>query len=153
MEPIIATFSITEAPDSFTPPAPHDALFAAAVGLMRGVTVLAAATPSESAWALALVSGHILECSLKAFLSKEGLSEVELKTLGHNLSKLWARAVENGLPISTSPPDWAMTLNQLHGSPFMLRYPLGLNGLVFPNAQEVTSGLQNIIDKIREKIG
>jgi hypothetical protein len=49
----------------------------------------------------ALLSGHILECSLKAFLSKAGLTERELKKidLRHNLLELWARAAAMGLPV------------------------------------------------------
>ena len=43
MEPIIASVSITEPPDSFGPGATHDAYLSAATGLMRGATVLAAA--------------------------------------------------------------------------------------------------------------
>lgn len=69
---------------------------------MRGAMVLAAASPSEFALALALLSGHILECSLKAFLSKAGLTERDLKKVGHNLSKLWELSVTKGLPISTA---------------------------------------------------
>ena len=105
------------------------------------------------AWALALVSGHVLECSLKAFLSKAGLTEPELKEVGHNLSELWARAVRKGLPINATPPDWAETLNRLHDKPYILRYPMGLHGLVLLNAQQTTSDLQHIIDTVRQKIG
>jgi hypothetical protein len=94
MEPISATFSINEAPDNFGLGPIHDAFLSAATGLMRGATVLAAAPPSESAWAFALVSGQILECSLKAFLAKKTkFAEEELKNkFGHKLSKLWAEA-------------------------------------------------------------
>ena len=153
MEPITATFSVTEEPDSIAPVAPHEAFFVVAVGLMRGAMVLVAAPLSESAWALALISGHILECSLKAFLSKAGLTEQELaRVVGHNLSDLWARAVEKGLPINAAPPDWAETLMKLHERPYILRYPMGLHGLVLPNAEQTTSGLQHIIDTVRQKI-
>jgi len=133
MEPITATFSVTEEPDSVAPVAPREAFLAVAVGLVRGAMVLAAAPPSESAWALALVSGHILECSLKAFLSKAGLTEPELKEVGHNLSELWARAVRKGLPISATPPDWTETLNRLHDKPYILRYPMGLHAHESPH--------------------
>jgi hypothetical protein len=68
---------------------------------MRGATALAAAPPPESAWAFALVSGQILECSLKAFLSKAGQTQERLKQQGvrHNLSALWKAAANQGLPI------------------------------------------------------
>ena len=150
MKPITATISVTEEPDSVAPVATHQAFLAAAVGLMPGAMVLAAASPSESAWALALVSGQILECSLKAFLSKAGLTEPELKKDGHNLSALWKLAATKGLPISATPPDWAGSLNSLHANPYNLRYPMGLHGLVLPNAQQTTSELGHLIETVRQ---
>ena len=153
MDPITATISITEEADSVAPVAPHEAFLAAAVGLMRGAMVLAAASPSESAPALALLSGQILECSLKAFLSKAGLTEPELKKVGHNLSALWALAATKGLPISATPPDWAGTLNSLHDYPYNLRYPMGLHGLVLSNAQQTTLELGHLIETVRQTIG
>jgi hypothetical protein len=126
---------------------------------MRGAIVLAAAPPSESAWAFALVSGQILESSLKAFLAK---ARPELDWLDwkkknefrhHDLSKLWKQAATEGLPISAAPPDWAETLNGLHAKPYYIRYPMGLHGLVLLNAQQTTSELQHIIGTVRQKIG
>jgi hypothetical protein len=154
MEPTTGPFSVTEEPDSVGPVAPHEAFLTVAVGLMPGATVLAAAPPPESAMALALVSGQILECSLKAFLSKCGLDEEKLKrTFGHNLLDLWRESVTKGLRISATPPHWAETLNSLHyslrNSP-TLRYPMGLNVLLLPNAQETTSELRNLIDTVRK---
>jgi hypothetical protein len=153
MEPITWSISATEQPDSVAPVAPHEAFLVVAVGLMRGATVLAAAPLSESAMALALLSGHILECSLKAFLSKAGLTEPELKTIGHNLSALWELAATKGLPIGATPPEWAGTLNGLHDKPYYLRYPMGLHGLVLPNAQQMASELKNLIETVRRTIG
>jgi hypothetical protein len=71
MEPNELSFSIKEAQDNFGLGPIHDAFLTAATELMRGATVLAAAPPSESKWAFALVAGQILECSLKAFLAKK----------------------------------------------------------------------------------
>jgi len=105
--------------------------------------------------ALALLSGQILECSLKAFLSKAGLAEHELtrkKDVRHNLLELWALAVRKGLCITATPPQWAETLNRLHDYPYHLRYPMGLNGLVLPNPQQTTSELEHLIDTVRQTI-
>jgi len=91
---------------------------------MRGAKVLAAAPLSESAMALALLSGQILECSLKAFLSKAGVSVNELKDkqhFGHNLLKLWEIASTKGLRISATPPDWVETRPWRRGAPFSAR--------------------------------
>jgi hypothetical protein len=153
MKPITVTISVTEEQDSVAPVAPHEAYLAAAVGLMRGAMLLADAPPSDSALAFALLSGQILECSLKAFLSKAGVKERELKqpVLRHNLSALWKLAATKGLPISAIPPDWAGILNGLH-DPYYLRYPKGLHGLVLPNAQQTTSELGRLIENVRQRI-
>jgi hypothetical protein len=155
MEPIATTFSIRDAQDSVAPVAPHGAFLSAAVGLMRGAKVLAAAPPSESEWALALLSGQILECSLKAFLSKAGLTEKELTgiSIRHNLTELWKQAAAKGLPVSPAPPDWIEALNRLHGSPYHLRYPMGLHGLVLPNAQQTISELAHLVDAVHRSVG
>jgi hypothetical protein len=112
MEPNELSFSIKEAQDNFGLGPIHDAFLTAATELMRGATVLAAAPPSESKWAFALVAGQILECSLKAFLAKKtGLPENELRRkFGHDLSELWAQAANLDLPIGDMP-QWAETLN------------------------------------------
>ena len=59
MEPNELSFSIKEAQDNFGLGPIHDAFLTAATELMRGATVLAAAPPSESKWAFALVSGEV----------------------------------------------------------------------------------------------
>jgi hypothetical protein len=51
------------------------------------------------------------------------------------------------------PPDWAGTLNSLHDYPYNLRYPMGLHGLVLPNAQQTTSELGHLIETVRQTIG
>lgn len=153
MEPISGSFSVTEQPDSFGLGAAHDAYLVTATGLMPGATLLAAAPPSESAMAFALVSGQILECSLKAFLSKAGVPEDDLRNereIRHNLSWLWAEAARRGLPIVDTPPQWVETLNSLHGHPYHLRYPKALNVLVLTNAQQTESALRTLIDKVRK---
>jgi hypothetical protein len=153
MEPttVSASISITEPPDCFGPGPVHDAYLATATGLMRGATVLAVAPPSESAWAFALVSGQVLECSLKAFLSKDGATEKDLRDVGHNLSELWARAVKKRLAIGDMP-QWAERLNSLHDRPYYLRYPGGLNVLVLTDAQQTESELRNLIDTVRKRM-
>jgi hypothetical protein len=156
MEPIITSFLIMEQPDNFGPGPIHDAYLSAATGLMGGATVLAAAPPSEGAWAFALVSGQILECSLKAFLSKAGVTQEDLRNkFRHNLSKLWAEAADQGLPIGDMP-QWAETLNSLHyrtsldDPPYPVRYPEGLNVLVLTDAQQTETALRNLIDTVRK---
>ena len=148
MEANRASFAVSDAQDTFGPGAIHDSYLTTAVGLMRGATVLAASPPDESGWAFALVSGQILECSLKAFLSKLGQTGLN----GHDLAKLWARAAGRGLPIGDMP-QWAKTLNSLHGPPnYHVRYPDKLNGLIFPEPHETEAALRNIIDTVRKAL-
>jgi hypothetical protein len=82
---------------------------------------------------------------------KAGLTEKELSgiRIRHNLSELWAKAANLGLPIGDMP-QWAKTLNSLHEFPYHLRYPTRVNVLVFPNAHETESELWNLIDTVRK---
>jgi hypothetical protein len=154
MQPITGSISIKEQPDTVASVTDHEAYFAAAQALMPGARLLADALPSGSAAALTLLSGHILEGLLKAFLSKVGVTAKELKKncLRHNLSALWQRAEMLGLPIG-SIPGWAGTLNGLYDDPYSLRYPMGLNGLVLPDAQLMMSELATLLGRVRERIG
>jgi hypothetical protein len=151
MDPNSLSFSIRDAQDNFRPGATHALYLAAATALMRGATVLAAAPPDESGWAFALVSGQILECSLKAFLLKAGVPEKELKKkeVRHNLSELWARAAGLSLPIGHAP-QWVDHLNGLHDFPYCLRYPEGLNALVLTDAHQTQSDLRNLINTVEK---
>jgi hypothetical protein len=153
MEPITGFISIEERPDTVASVTVHEAYFAAAQALMPGARLLADALPSGSAAALTLLSGQILEGLLKAFLSTVGVKTKELKEkpLGHNLAALWQRAETLGLPIG-SMPGWAGTLNGLHDGPYYLRYPMGLNGLVLPDVQLMTSELMTLLERVRERI-
>jgi hypothetical protein len=150
MEPNWLSFSITDAQDNFRPGPIHDTYLAAATGLMRGATVLATAPQSESGWAFALVAGQILECALKAFLLKAGVTEKALKKRGvrHSLSKLWAEAAHRSLPIGDLP-QWADRLSGLHDFPYYLRYPAGLNVLALTDARLTEAETPKSIDIVR----
>jgi hypothetical protein len=152
MEPILASFSITDAQDNFGRGTLHHAYLTTATGLMPGATVLAAAPP-ESAWAFALIAGQILECSLKAFLSKDGVPEKVLQSsFRHDLSALWVEAINRRLPIGAMP-QWAETLHSLHSGPhFHVRYPETLNALVFPDPRLTESELRNLVHTVRKAL-
>jgi hypothetical protein len=97
-----------------------------------------------------LVSGHVLECLLKAYLAKRGVSEADLKkpALRHDLAELWRRAGSRGLAISSSPPSWVEQLSGLHNQPFNLRYPMRFHGLVLPGCEPMVSELRALLELV-----
>jgi hypothetical protein len=119
---------------------------------MPGVKVLAAASPPP-ALALALVAAHVLECLLKAYLSRGG-SDTGLKdeNVRHDLNALWAKAFAQGLRVPESPPNWADCLSGLHKSPYYLRYSIGVHGIVSPGAEPMTSELAALLEVVREQL-
>ncbi|WP_375738289.1 hypothetical protein [Pseudomonas boanensis] len=121
MEPITGSSNVTLDPVRNAPATPPHTYLGVAESMIPGVKVLADAPPA-CAPALALVAAHVLECLLKAYLSRDG-SDDGLKTLKenairHNLEKLWAMAHSQGLQISEQPPDWVVTLSRLHKNPY-----------------------------------
>jgi HEPN domain-containing protein len=117
---------------------------------MRGVLRLG--TQPDMAIPNCFLAGQVLECLLKAYLSKKGTTEKELTKMGHKIQVLWEKSVQNGLPITSNLPQWAEDLNRLHTSPYNLRYPLTVNGLVLPDMQTMTSELEALLATIREDI-
>ncbi len=152
MKPIIGTVSVTTHPDTIAPPTPPHSYFGVAQQLMPGVKVLAGASPSP-ALVLALVAAHVLECLLKAYLSKDG-SDVAVKGLNvrHNLNALWAMAFAQGLRIPELPPSWVNCLSDLHKSPYYLRYSTGVHGIVSPGAEPMTSELAALLEVVRDQL-
>jgi len=152
MEPITGTASITLSPVTIVPAAPPHTYLGVAESMMPGVKVLAAASPFP-ALALALVAAHVLECLLKAYLSRHG-SDDALKNpdVRHDLEALWAMAFEQGLRIPRSPPDWVACLSGLHKSPYYLRYSTGVHGIVSPGAEPMTSELAALLEIVRAQL-
>lgn len=152
MEPIIGSVSVTLQDDVIAPAAPPHTYFGVAQSMLPGVKALAAASPS-SALAHALVAAHVLECLLKAYLSRHGSdSEVKKPAIRHNLNALWAMAFAEGLGIQQSPPAWVDCLSGLHGSPYYLRYSTGVHGIVSPGAEPMTSELADLLELVRRKL-
>jgi len=125
--------------------------------MMPGVKVLAAASPPP-ALALVLVAAHVLECLLKAYLSRDG-SDAALKNpdVRHDLNALWAMAFAQGLHVPESPPSWADCLSGLHKSPYYLRYSgvrrgTGVHGIVSPGAEPMTSDLAALVEIVRRQL-
>ena len=130
---------------SVGPVSPVQGYLASARGLLPGVQALGQ-TATGVAGARALVAAHVLECILKAYLSHRGVTENDLKDpkRRHNLELLWQEAAGRGLGIDVVPASWCVRLNELHNTPYHLRYPR-VHALVLPAAEPMTSELESIV--------
>jgi len=123
-----------------TPPGPPHTYFGVAQRLLPAIRILA--EPSVSAWAMALLSAHTLECLLKAYLSRDGSDDrLKHQQTRHNLDGLWRQAASEGLAVPADPPDWVVRLSELHNAPYYLRYSTGINGIVTPQPALMASEL------------
>lgn len=153
MEPIIGTISSKQQPISVTPAAPPHTYFGVAQSIMLGVKILSAASPLP-ALPLALLCAHVLECLLKAYLSRDGVDKaVRARKICHDLNALWAMASADGLCVNETPPHWVDNLSGLHKSPFHLRYSTGVHGMVCPSGEPMTSELDDILAIVRGALG
>src|SRR5215475_2860710 len=85
-QPITGSASMTQEAQTIKGVSTEEAFFGVAESLLPGVQLLVN-TPPSPAMPITFLAGHILECLLKAFLSKAGISEEDLcKQFGHDLS-------------------------------------------------------------------
>jgi len=121
--------------------------------LLPAIDVLAKSTDKVTS-GLAMLTAHSLECALKTYLVHKDMPEKQL--LGHNkrhnLEWLWQEAVTLKLSIEDQPPHWCTTLNSLHNKPYHLRYPTGVNALVFPAANSMILGLKSVIAAVTKEL-
>jgi hypothetical protein len=150
MDPITANGSVVLS-TSVAPVTPAAAFLGAAESLLSGVEPLAGHL-SRTAWALTFLAGQIVECSLKAYVAKRGVPEAQLKhhSVRHNLLKLWSRAVSEGLSFTPCQPIWLQRLSELHDGPYVIRYPMGLNGVVLPHCVEMAHDLPLLVRAVRD---
>ncbi len=152
MEPITGTGSLTAQGASTAPAAPPHTYFGVAQSMMPGVKVLSTASPS-SPLALSLVAAHVLECLLKAYLSRNGAdAALKNRDVRHNLNALWVMAFAQGLRVAESPPAWVDCLSGLHDSPYYLRYSTDIHGIVSPDAEPMTSELASLLEIVRAQL-
>lgn len=118
-----------------------------------GATALAAAKKSETI-SIAFLAAQSVECSLKAFLSRDG-EDKRLKAdqkLRHNLCALWTLASSEGLGIPSEPPSWLNKLGDLHASPYHLRYSVGVHGIVVPDIDTMVIEMNNLLKLVGENL-
>ncbi len=107
MEPIRGTASIKLDPVTIAPASPPHTYFGVAESMMSGVNALAAASP-PSLLALALVAAHVLECLLKAYLSRNGSDAPLKKQLSATISMPCGPWLSRRVSKSSRhhPPGW-----------------------------------------------
>ncbi len=134
------------------PAAPPYTYLGIARNMIGGVKILADASPTSSL-ALSLVAAHVLECTLKAYLSRDGDDTVVRgPSVRHNLNALWGMAHADGLSIQQAPLDWIDSLSRLHNSPYYLRYSTGVHGILSPSAEPMTSELSRLITLVQNSL-
>jgi hypothetical protein len=120
--------------------------------LVEGITVLAAAE-NPPAQALAMLAAQALECSLKAYLSRNGDDKrLNKKPLRLNINALWALASKDGLALSEVPDPWVSALSGLHDAPFDLRYATRFQMLVLPPAAVIAAGVIGLLERVRMQL-
>jgi hypothetical protein len=77
---------------------------------------------SMSSMAIGILAGHGFEAALKAHLAGAGWKEQQLKSLGHDLLKIWSAARAIGLKLSDPPPKWFVAIAYNHFN-LRFRYP------------------------------
>jgi len=135
------------------PPSSAQSYLIAAKGLFSGVEAISTNTPA-TAMACSFLAAQVLECVLKSYLSHAGKTESQLSdhSIRHNLERLWREAVHKGLKIQSNPPEWCMTLNSGHDKPYHFRYPMKLNGFVFPALLPMTTDIRSILSTVEGAI-
>lgn len=124
-----------------------------AYAMLPGVSILAAASPLP-ALPLAMVSAHVLECTLKAYLSRSG-DDKRLKDdvqVRHSLNALWSLAQTEGLEIKSQPPQWVTCLSDLHKSPYYLRYSPGVHSISTPAPEPMTTELTALVEQVQRQL-
>lgn len=132
-------------------PEPPDTYFGVAESLLPGLRPLASGMPA-TALSLAFLAAHILECLLKAAVTKTERSDQALKSnqkLRHNIDALWKLAISNGMPLSLSQPTWVENLSRLHAPPYHLRYSTSVHAVTSPVAEPMTTDLIALLEQVR----
>lgn len=151
MEPVLGTVSATLAIRTLPAGPPHTYL-GIAYAMMPGVRILADSSPLP-ALPLAMVSAHVLECILKAYLSRSGNDHrLKKRDVRHNLGLLWSQAQADGLNIQRQPPQWVVCLSQLHNSPYYLRYSTGAHGIVGLAPEPMATELAALIGQVQSQL-
>ncbi len=119
-----------------------------AAGHLRGAEALLVAKSVPLA-SFGLLSAQTLECLLKAYISKARVAKGFGGTVGgHDLEVLWTEARGCGLSIAAAPPQWCVTLNSGHRTPYRYRYLTDTDGVTVPPPASTILHLQALRAKV-----
>jgi hypothetical protein len=134
------------------PPRPPHTYLGVAESILPGIQVLASQTRPPAIPAT-LLAAHMLECLLKAYLSRNGDDKrLLVGDMRHNIAALWQLASREGINLPAQLPTWASTLSHLHDRPFYLRYSTGVNGVVTPPIPVLARELENMLKEVSSQI-
>ncbi len=151
MNRVTGSISTTLMGVGIKPAGPPDTYLGVVNGMLPGVAILASAQPAVPI-AFAFLAAHVLECALKAYLSRDGSDERLTKSpLRHDLAALWRLAASEGLAVDNEP-HWVMRLGEVHGRPYYLRYSTRVHGIVLPPSSTIATELAALVDAVRAGI-
>jgi len=123
-----------------------------AKGLCEAVNVLSQAKIESTLYSIGILASHSLELGLKAFLLHSGVSEKDVKSIGHNINELWENCIRGGLALEVVP-YWVQILDYSHSRPYFFRYPQEEHKVGVPNIDELSHDLGSVLEKIELSIG
>ena len=133
-------------------PSEAESFMWAARWFLAGADALARCTAKELT-SCVFLAAQSLECALKSFLRHKGITADELKHgFRHNLERLWKKAHEFNLGISSTPSDWCIILNAGHNSPHLMRYPMGGVNITNPVIDTMITELTQIVNDVDVEI-
>lgn len=148
--PITGRLSVTLDDQCVAKPSRPSEYVGVAQSLLPGIRHLKGA---DAPVALAFLCGQTLEVLLKAYLSKtDPMMNLRSRSLRHNLEMLWKKAFDSGLPVSATPPAWAIMLIRVHDTPYILRYAPGVHGFQTPASEPMVTDLEEILSKVEQYV-
>lgn len=135
------------------PAAPWRSYLRVAMSLAPGLRALDPDNPEVYA-AHAFLSCHMLECVLKAYLSRTSAETyLQSPAVRHNLERLWELSSEQGLQVLLPTPVWVQQLGFLHDKPFYLRYAPSVGGVAMPNPEPGRGQLLDLLTYVNQVVG
>jgi HEPN domain-containing protein len=111
------------------------------------------AVHDPQAHAFMFLAAQVVECALKAALSRTGDdTPLRKQALRHDLEALWQLAAGEGLGVDPVPPSWLVRLSLLHREPYYLRYSKGVNGWVGPPLKDVRDGIRDLMIAVERQV-